>query len=211
MNQNSLRVEKLVVGQLSTNCFIVSNRDEAIIIDPGDDGTHIIDNINNKKLKLKAIIATHGHFDHILGAFEIQGTYNAPFLIHSKDTFLVKRMRESVKQFLTINSVDPEPKITGAISDKEIYKVGEKIMKIIHTPGHTPGSCSLYFEDDNALFVGDVLFYGGGVGRTDFSYCSPSELESSISKIFSFNDNTIIYSGHGENSTVKQEKAYHNV
>lgn len=183
----------LSVGQMATNCYIVG----PVIIDPGDDAEYIIDHVRQKP---KLIIATHGHFDHIMAAFAIQKTYNIPVYIHLSDTFLVHRMRESARHFLGITT-DPPPEITPITNDT--YEG----LRVIHTPGHTPGSICLAY--DEVLFSGDTIFKGGEVGRIDHRYSSVFDLGRSLSRILSNPPQTQLLCGHGEPSTVGEESRFH--
>lgn len=173
-----MNVETLVVGQMATNCYIV----DGIIIDPGDDADYIISHLKSKPAM---IVATHGHFDHIMAAYALQLTYNIPFYIHEDDMFLLSRMQSSAQHFLGLKEIDPPP-------------VPSKMKKVpfIHTPGHTPGSICLEFND--ILVVGDTMFADGGVGRTDFSYSDPHKLSASLKKIMAFPKGTRILPGHGK-------------
>ena len=173
-----MKIETLVVGQMATNCYIVGDA----IIDPGDDPEYIISHLSSKP---KMIVATHGHFDHIMAAFAIQKAYNIPFYIHKDDIFLLRSMQSSAKHFLGLKDVDPPPKPAPI-----------QHLPFIHTPGHTPGSICLLFGD--ALFVGDTIFAGGAVGRTDYSYSDPLKLSESIKKILLYPPQTRILPGHGE-------------
>lgn len=183
----------LPVGQMAANCYIVGN----VIIDPGDDAEYIMSHCREHPT---LIIATHGHFDHIMAAFAIQKTYNIPVYLHANDIFLVKRMRESAKHFLGITT-DPPPDITPMTSD--VYAG----FRVFHTPGHTPGSICLVGE--GMIFTGDTIFADGAVGRTDHSYSSPDDLHTSITTILELPADTIIYPGHGEPSTVGKECPFH--
>lgn len=182
-------METLVVGQMQTNCYITGG----MIIDPGDDAEYIMDHVRETPTM---IIATHGHFDHIMAAYALQIAYNIPFYIHEKDIFLLATMQSSAKHFLKIPVVDPPPKPTP-ISN----------IPFIHTPGHTPGSICLPIGD--ALIVGDTIFEGGAVGRTDHSYSDPLALSASIKKILSYAPETRLLPGHGEETTVQLEKSFH--
>ena len=183
-------METLIVGSMATNCYIV----DGIIIDPGDDAEYIMDHVKNPKM----IIATHGHFDHIMAAYALQQAYNIPFYIHSDDMFLLKTMRSRAMHFLGLKDVDPPPTPTPI-----------REIEFIHTPGHTPGSICLKFGD--ALFVGDTIFADGAVGRTDFSYSDREKLDQSIQTILSYPKNTKLYPGHGEETTVEAEITFHRV
>lgn len=205
-----MKIRLIVVGQLQTNCYLIidKHKQEAIIIDPGDDADYISRVINDEKVKPSQIIATHGHFDHIMVAAELQLAYKIPFFIHKEDKFLIKRMNQSARYFTGIGEGIP-PKINGYLEKSENIILGRSRLKIIETPGHTPGSISLYNKNDNTLFVGDLLFAGGGVGRTDFSYSSSEELNKSINIILKLPGQTTIYSGHGPETTIKNESKLH--
>jgi len=197
-------VKKLVVGQLQTNCYLVfdEKKSEAIIIDPGDNAEYIMRILNDLDVKPTKIVATHGHFDHILAVNELKLAYKIPFLMSKKDEVLLKWMRKSCKFFTEFDS-GPPPKIDKYLN--KLLEVGDLKFEIIETPGHSPGSISLYSNKLGVVFVGDVIFAGGGVGRTDFSYSSQKDLEESIKKLLKLPKNTIVYSGHGAETTIGGE------
>lgn len=203
-------IRKLVVGQLQSNCYLLINTqiNQLIIIDPGDDAEYIIQSINDTGATPQKIIATHGHFDHILAVTELQLAFNIPFLIHEKDKFLVKRLNETSKHFTGVES-GPGPKINQFLTDGQKISLGNINFQILQTPGHTPGSICLYTQRKKLAFVGDLIFAGGGVGRTDFSYSNETELNKSLSKILKLPKQTIIYPGHGPESNIGQEKLFH--
>lgn len=200
---SNIHIETVIVGQMATNCYIVKDvgTGEAVVIDPGDDAEHISDVITRLSAAPTMIVATHGHFDHIMGAYALQLMYNIPFVIHEADTFLLQTMQSSAMHFLRLPLIDPPPQITKFIKDKDTIRVGKQKLHIIHTPGHTPGSICL--KHDGVLFVGDTLFADGAVGRTDFSYSEPHKLTSSIKKILSYPAGTRLLSGHGDESKIK--------
>jgi glyoxylase-like metal-dependent hydrolase (beta-lactamase superfamily II) len=184
-------METLVVGSMATNCYIAGG----MIVDPGDDAEYIISHLVTKPTM---IVATHGHFDHIMAAYALQLAYNIPFYIHEEDIFLLSRMQSSAKHFLGLKDVDPPP-VPSKIKD----------LPFIHTPGHTPGSMCVYFKKDKVLFSGDTIFAGGGVGRTDFSYSDKTALTRSILTILSLPPETKIFPGHGDETDVTHELQYH--
>ncbi|KKS98536.1 MAG: metallo-beta-lactamase family protein [Candidatus Gottesmanbacteria bacterium GW2011_GWA2_43_14] len=199
----------LPVGQMQSNCYllIAENRD-CLIVDPGDDGDYLERIIADHRAKPLTILATHGHFDHIMAVTELKLAYNIPFLINQKDEFLVKNMRQSAGHFLGIQT-DPPPDADNFLQENEIIALGGHKIRVIGTPGHTPGSVCLYLEKEKCLISGDTLFAGGGVGRTDFSYSSPTDLAKSLEIIFALPADTEIKPGHGEASTLKKEKKRH--
>lgn len=197
-------IEKLVVGSLQTNCYLYwdEKSQKAIIIDPGDDGDFIAQKILSLKLKPLLIIATHGHFDHILAVTELKLAFNIPFLINRADLFLLNRASRTAQFFI---GVKPDPSLPADrfIKEGDIVKFGKEGLKVIETPGHTPGGISLYKK--GILFSGDTIF-SDGYGRTDFSYASRSDLEKSIKKILKLPPETIIYPGHGQETSVEEAK-----
>lgn len=203
MSPSKLTVETLVVGQMAANCYLVSDGNEAIIIDPGDDGEYIVGKIQETGARLTVIVATHGHSDHVTAAFELQLALGVPFYIHARDIFLLDRMR--------VPRTDPPPTVTKTLSDGDTITIGTYSLVVMHTPGHTPGGIMLYEKSSGVAFVGDVLFAGGSVGRTDFSYSRPMELASSIKKILALPLKTVLCCGHGEPTTVANERHNHGV
>lgn len=200
----------LPVGQLQANCFLVFDGEsrETLIIDPGDDADYISDTVSRHQLIPKQIIATHGHFDHIMAAAEISLMYQIPFFIHQKDEFLVKRLPQSVKHFLNIDSSVLTPKISGYIKQGSLITVADRTLSVLETPGHTPGSVSLYYQQEDLALVGDLLFADGSVGRSDFAYGDEQKLEASVKKIFSLPPHTSLFCGHGRQTTVRDAQYY---
>ena len=205
-----LEIISLIVGQLQTNCYLVvgGKTNKALIIDPGDDADYIERIISDRKLKPVKIVATHGHFDHILAVTELKLAYKIPFFIHKNDEFLVKELQSSVRYFLGI-AADPPPNIDGYLQEKDYIMIGESTLLVLEAPGHTPGGICLYSKRDKILFTGDLLFADGGIGRTDFLYSNPAMLNTSLKKIFQLNLLTTVYSGHGRATTLKVEIAFH--
>lgn len=195
----ALRIQVLVVGELSTNCYFLIDTasGSVLVVDPGDAPEYISDVLLKEKLNPVGVLATHGHFDHILGAFGLQVMYNIPFFIHPEDEFLVARMQESGRHFLKRKNVDPAPRITNRLHDGEKIRIGESGITVLHTPGHTPGSVAVYGQDANAVLVGDGLFADGSRGRTDTSYGDNVLLTQSIRRIVSIDDGLLLYPGHG--------------
>lgn len=193
-------LKRLVVGPLEVNCYIIADpvTKSACLIDPGADTQAIKNILVKNKLDLKYIINTHGHGDHI-GA---NGHFDSPVYIHRlDDDFLTDSNKNMSKMFL---SSITSPRASRLLEDGEEVGLGSLRLKIIHTPGHTPGSISI--KIDNAVFTGDAIF-AGGIGRTDFSYGDEGLLLRSIrEKLFVLDDDTFVYPGHGEASTIGKEK-----
>ena len=200
----------LPVGQLQANCYLYVDKfsKETIIIDPGDDADFIERNISDRQLKPRLILATHGHFDHIMAVLELKLAYKIPFKASAKDKFLVNNMSKSAEHFIGIDT-GPPPSIDASLKEAEIIKIGRSLLTVIGTPGHTPGSVCLYDKISNSLFTGDTLFADSSIGRTDFSYSSHENLRASLKKIFNLPGKTKIFPGHGRPSTLEEEKNFH--
>lgn len=203
-------IEVLKVGQLSTNCYLFYDPKnlDAFIIDPGDDAEYIINRITDLGLKPEAILATHGHFDHILAVTELKLAYSIPFYANRNDAPIVNRMGRTAEYFTGIKT-DPAPKIEKSLIANKFLEVGDLELKIIHTPGHTPGSVCFYCAKENLLISGDTIFAEGSYGRTDLAGGDAKKLKESILKILALPDDTTIYSGHGEETNVKKEKYFY--
>jgi hydroxyacylglutathione hydrolase len=191
-----MRVETFTVGMLSTNCYIASCPDtkEAIIIDPGLDFSYeaqpIYDYIKEAKLKVKFVVNTHGHEDHVKGDIVFQEKYNVSICIHSLDVHFIENTRNA--------------KFPSIVLDESTFlQCGGEVLKVIHTPGHTPGSICLVGE--RLIFTGDTLF-AGGIGRTDFPGGSIIDMTKSLLKLTSLPDYLLVYPGHGETSMIGEEK-----
>lgn len=195
-----MEVQRLIVGQLQTNCYLVfdSKKKDALIIDPADDGDYIIRKIKDLDLIPKLIVATHGHFDHVLAVTELKLAFGIPFWLHRADLTILKRVQPTVKYF-TGGQTDPASRPDKFIKGGDLIRFGQKSLKVINCPGHSPGGVALVGK--GVLFSGDTLF-ANGVGRTDFSYSSKIDLDKSIAKLLSLPKNTIIYPGHGPATTV---------
>lgn len=198
-----MKIVKIEVGQLKANCYLLVDEksSNSLIVDPGDDSEYINRIIIDKNTTPKAIIATHGHFDHIMAVFDLRAIHSIPFLMNSKDVFLLERMQSSAEYFTNISS-SPPPRL-DAFLEKGDIKIDCFEFEIILTPGHTPGGVSLYFQKEKAVFVGDLVFANGYVGRTDFKYSSGSKLNDSILLIKKLPPETKVYSGHGDSFFVK--------
>lgn len=200
-----LKYEKLVLGELSTNCYLVweSESKEAVIIDPADLGVEISQEIQRLKLIPKVILATHGHFDHLLGAMELKLIFNIPLAISAKDEFLLRRQRVTAKHFLGYDTKVPDFVSIDIDLDKNNFvNLGRDRLKVIKTPGHTPGGVCFYSGETKIIFCGDLMFEGGFVGSTEHAYSSIKDLKESIGKILKLPKNTEILPGHGDGGTI---------
>ncbi|MDZ7758789.1 MAG: MBL fold metallo-hydrolase [Desulfovermiculus sp.] len=197
-------VHAFPLGPLQTNCFVAVNGSQALAIDPGGDPADVVTFLKSKGVTLEAIVNTHFHFDHILGNTALQEATGAPIFGPQDDDFLLKAQEGGggMMGFPKVPSFEYQ-----ALEPGERKFLGEKCM-ILHTPGHTPGSLSLHFPDSKALFAGDLIFQGS-IGRTDFPGGSLEALLQGVrEKIFTLPGETVIYPGHGPQTTVESEKKY---
>ncbi len=192
-----LRIEKLVLGPLYTNTYIVYEQEskKAIIIDPADSGEFINSQILDKRLQPLAIISTHGHFDHVGAVLEVKLAFNLPFLANEKDNFLIRQALDS-SLFFSKNNIFKLPLPDKNLKNRDRIRIGSSYLEVLETPGHTPGSISLI--SPKIAFVGDLMFSGGTFGRDDFSYSDKKLLGLSVRKIECLPRGTTIYPGHGE-------------
>ena len=185
------------------NCYLIENGVGCLVIDPGDSADFILGEVQKMRLKCLGLFATHGHFDHIMAVGELQLSINVAFYINEKDLFLVERLNETAKYFLGYDpGILPPQKVEFLTSNNLLLDTFN--FKILHTPGHTPGSCCFYFEKEKMIFTGDTLFKEG-IGRYDHSYSDKEMLFKSLKTLFKLPENTKIYPGHGESSTISKE------
>lgn len=199
-----MNYEMLAVGPLETNCYVVYCQDslECAVVDPGAEADRIFQLIARKSLKPALILNTHGHIDHIGANKDIKEKFNIPLYIHSADSPMLENVQQS-EMAIFLGAMD-SPSPDHLLNDGVKIKIGESFLRVIHTPGHSPGSVS--FLGDGFLLSGDTLFFGG-VGRTDLPGGSWKDMESSIkNKILTMPDEMIVLPGHGPITTVGQEK-----
>lgn len=197
-------IKDLTVGPIMANCFILGceTTKEAAVIDPGDESNRILMALAGLKLKVKYIINTHGHFDHVGANRKMKDATGADILIHSLDVPMLGHLSASASAWGLHADDSPPPDRT--VKDGDEIKIGNIILKVIHTPGHTPGGISLY--SDGCVFVGDTLF-AGSIGRTDFPGGDFDTLISSIrKKLFILGDEVRVFTGHGTETTIGDEK-----
>ena len=206
MKSLKVNVEKLIVGPLASNCYIVWDHDaeEGVVIDPGDDAQIILERINELDLEIKYILVTHGHFDHVGAVAALKKELKSDFFAHKDDLFFIEDSDNAAMRWGF--KIEKPPKPDRFIEDGDIIKVGGFEFKVIHTPGHSPGGVSFVY---NAMvFCGDTLFQGS-IGRTDFRKGSFEELAKSIkTRLYNLPDDTLVYTGHGPSTNIRTEKKY---
>jgi len=196
---------RLVVGPLQVNCFLLADdkTKEAVVIDPGDDAQEILRIIREKRLKVKYIINTHAHFDHIGANRAIKEATGAELLLHEDDAAMLATVSSQSRSFGMSPVSSPEP--DRLLKQGDVITAGEISLKVLHTPGHTPGGISLL--EEGLVFTGDSLF-AGSIGRTDFPGGDLLTLLRSIrTNLMTLPDDTKVFSGHGPASTIGDERA----
>lgn len=200
-----MKIKTVVVGMLSTNCYILydENTNRGIVIDPGADAPRIINEIEKEDISIEYVIFTHAHFDHILAYHGLKEKYeNIKLIIGEKEKEALGDEKINLAAFSRMPYKVIKEDIT--VKDGEYIELDNVKLKVIETPGHTKGGISLF--DGENLFSGDVLFYNS-IGRTDFPTGNYNEEIETIENIlFKLPDETIVYPGHGETTTIGYEK-----
>lgn len=195
----------MILGELQTNCYFLTDHFKCILIDPADAADFLLEKLQRENLELVGLVATHGHFDHILAVGEIQLSYNVPLYLDKKDDFLVKRMNKTAAHFLGHNPHAIDPHIFRYFPERSSsLTISSFSFQLFHTPGHTPGSVCLYFPDEQVVFTGDTLFKAA-TGRYDFAYGNKEDLKDSLQQLRQLPEETIVYPGHGELTTIGSE------
>jgi len=200
-------IEAFAVGRFFANCYVVGceRKKEAIIVDPGFDDRsefkNIINFIDQHFSNLRLIVNTHGHPDHTCGNGIVKKEYGAPILIHQRDANMLGGSADRIAALFALKSSSPRPDMY--LCDGDILEFGEMALKVVHTPGHSPGSISLVGE--KSVFTGDTLF-AGSIGRVDFPESSSNDMKTSLRKLTRLPDCLVVYPGHGPKTTVGEEK-----
>lgn len=206
MTSSKPKVEVLIVGPLFSNCYIVwdENVKQGVIIDPGDDAEDILKAVRKLGIKIKYILATHGHFDHVGAVAPLKRELKVEFLAHKDDFFFIEDGENAARRWGVY--IEQPPKPDRFIDDGDKIKIGGFDLEVMHTPGHSPGGISFLYNQ--MVFGGDTLFQGS-IGRTDFRKGSFEDLSKSIkTRLYTLPDNTIVYTGHGPVTTIGDEKRY---
>ncbi|GAB4529223.1 MAG: MBL fold metallo-hydrolase [Anaerolineae bacterium] len=198
-------VKTLPVGMTQANCYIVGceKTKSGAVIDPGDEGERILEAIEASGLEITQVLLTHAHFDHMGAAEEVVKVTGAPLALHPEDLPLLNAAGGAM--FFGLPS-PPVPEVTMRLAADQEIKVGELTLRVLHTPGHTPGHVTFYEPNERVIFDGDVLF-SQGIGRSDLPGGSHETLMRSIrEKLMSLPDETLVYSGHGPATTIGRER-----
>ncbi|QXJ27489.1 MBL-fold metallo-hydrolase superfamily [Saccharolobus shibatae B12] len=195
-------VKNFIAGPLATNSYLIIAEKEGVVVDAGGDMSELIQTVRKEKINIRYIIATHGHFDHIMGVNQIKREFpSSVFLINEKDLGLLKKASSMAQSFLNL-SISDVVKPDGFVKEGDEIELGREKLKIIETPGHTMGSICIIAN--GYIFTGDTLFYGT-VGRTDLGG-SEKLLRESLEKLKKLPDEIIVYPGHGPFTVLGYEK-----
>lgn len=206
--EDKMKVERMVLGQIQTNCYFAINEatKETIVIDPADRPDSVLRKAVDEGLTLKAIFLTHGHADHMLGVPELKAKLGIPVYACEAEKALLADPAQNLSPALFRKSVSFAADVW--VKDGQELEVAGMKFCVYGTPGHTPGGCCYYSAEAGVLFSGDTLF-AGSVGRTDFPGGSMSALVRSIKeKLTPLPDETKVYPGHMEESTIGAERRY---
>ena len=201
-----IKINSIRVSVFSTNCYLVQNTEsrEGFLIDPGDYEEKILDFLREKEVKLTAIYLTHGHLDHMMAAERIRREYEVPVYCHEAEiAVLADPAMNLTSRFLRRPYV---PEGVQGLKDGEEFTVAGVRVRVLHTPGHTPGGCCYYLPEEGVLFSGDTLFYRS-IGNTEFPGGSMGALVRSVrEKLYVLPEETVVYAGHGEETDIGSEK-----
>lgn len=202
-----IRIQNMVLGMVATNCYLLQNPEtkEMIIVDPADNADAIERKINALEGIPVAILLTHGHFDHILAATTLQKKYRISVYAFESEERVLEQPELNLS---TMAGGAFRMKADILLKDNEEFQLAGYRITVLHTPGHTEGSCCYYFKDEQVLISGDTLF-AGSCGRTDFPTSSTLEMISSLRKLVTeLPEETAVYPGHNEATTIGEEKRY---
>lgn len=197
-----MKVTVLAVGPIQANCYLVSDgtSPDCLIVDPGGEADRVLACCEQLGVQPRLIVLTHGHVDHMAAAATVKAATGAPVLIHAADREFVENPHPYWVQL--VGGAEPVA-VDADLTDGQVLSVGALSLRVLHTPGHSPGSVCLL--TDGALFTGDTLF-AGSVGRTDLPGGSLTQLEASLRRLLAeTTPDTVVYAGHGPQSTMGEE------
>lgn len=197
-----MTIRCLPLGALQANCYLLSDEEGATaVIDPGDEAGTILETVRAGELAVEAILLTHAHFDHILAADELRRETGAPVYVYETDAPALADPRRNLT-VLAKGGAGPL-RADHLLKDGEELRVGRLAVSVLHTPGHTPGSCCFLCGD--ALFSGDTLF-AGSIGRTDFPGGDDQAMAASLRMLAALEPGIRVFPGHGESTTLSKER-----
>ena len=203
-----MKIKKYVVGMIGTNCYLVINEEtkETVMVDPGAYPAKVKNAVKEQKLKLKAVLLTHAHFDHIMGLSDVMEEVKVPVYVEEADLPMMTDGESNLSSAYVRGGYRFEEAVP--VRDGQQLEIAGFQFRVIHTPGHTPGGCCYYAEKEGVLFSGDTLFHAS-VGRSDFPGGSASDLVRSVrEKLLILPEETHVYPGHMDETTIGYEKLY---
>ena len=206
-----MQIERFIVGMVGTNCYVVSNEEtsECFLVDPGAYSDKVIAYIREHELKPQAILLTHGHFDHIMAVDDIRRAFHCKVYVHMDEAELLRD--PSMNLSGTMGTEQFSMEADELLRDGQSLKLLDCEWKVMATPGHTKGSVCYYLDSEEVLFSGDTLF-AESLGRTDLPTGSVQQIVRSIAeRLFELPEDTMVYPGHGEPTTIGHEKKYNPV
>lgn len=205
-----MRIESFILGMYQTNTYVIydENTQEALIIDPGDRAKTVIQFLRKKSLKLMGIVLTHHHVDHVGAVVELKKEYGCPVCIHKKD---VQGLNELASHSMRLYNKKIEVQPDQLLKEGDTISAGHVTLKVIHTPGHTPGSICLQVVGEKVVFTGDTLF-ADGIGRTDLKGGNEMAIRRSlVEKVSKWDDDVRVYPGHDSSATMAQVRAHNHL
>lgn len=212
-----IKIGRMVMGAYQTNCYFLYREGckDVVVVDPGDRGTHIYSALNRNGFTVRGIFLTHGHFDHIWGVEDLRSAANAAAEAEGQEAvrvYALEKERDLLKNVqLNVSDQTGRPCSTYAdvyLKDGQELTLADITFRVIATPGHTEGGCCYYVEEADILVAGDTLF-AESVGRSDFPTGNSSLLIRSVQeKLFVLPEDTRVYPGHGDSTTIGHEKRY---
>jgi glyoxylase-like metal-dependent hydrolase (beta-lactamase superfamily II) len=198
-----LTVQTLTVGAFQENCYLLVDESsgKAVIVDPGSEGEHLVEAVDKSGATLEAVWITHAHVDHVGAIASIKQRWDVPVYLHPLDRRLYDAAGRQAQVYGVPFEEPPPPDLE--FSDGQRLELGDVEFTVMHTPGHAPGHVVIHGE--GMALVGDCLF-AGSIGRTDLPFCNPPQLAESLKKIADLPPETVVYPGHGMETTIAEER-----
>lgn len=206
-----LKIKTFTFNPFQENTYLLINEEnEAILIDPGcyekSEQEELEQFLQNNNIQLKLLLNTHAHIDHVLGYAYINRTFNLTMKLHALELPILRAVKAYAPNYGFVFEEGPEP--TELLEEGDIIKFGENTLEVLFVPGHSPGSVAFYCKEQNFVIAGDVLFFRS-IGRTDLPGGDHNTLITSIkNKMYTLDDDTVVYPGHGPQTTIGSEKIY---
>jgi hydroxyacylglutathione hydrolase len=201
-----MQMHIMPVTMFQSNCSILwdETSKEGIVVDAGGDAHRVLEFIEEQGITVKAIFLTHGHVDHVSGTNKLKAATGAPSYLHPADNPLAEQTAQQCLMFGI--PMEEAPEVDHELADGQSYTFGALTFEILHTPGHSPGSCCLYFSDaaEPLLVAGDLLF-AGSIGRMDLPGGNQAQMKESLNRVKALPENTVVISGHGPRTTIGRE------